>query len=505
MPNYLEKLRTGQIEEEPKVVIPSPSESLNVGSLDELLATEPPPINLSSLPEQIPGLLLDMAKKGALPALGAAGGAGLGALTGPFAPIAIPALESLGSIGGEYLNQKLGITEPSDLQLGLAGAVPPAFRGLGTVGKLIRPVLGPGKAIKTLNVLGAKEAEDFIQSLKSEIPSKTLFEKAAASGAVVDMTDTYNEAGRLLKQLKTPSKGVQNTDVINILEELRQSISPTVVQKKALFPQYPPKPKVEVKPKLKNPIELQAELEGIGRKIGNLKRGGTDVGAVKKIFESIVQDIEKEAGKSERALGGTRNIGEGAGAKDLLDARQAFKREQSIQSAMDYIEKASPILKGQGGDIQFSAKQVMDKMKKDKFFTTSFTADEQSEIFGLLKNLNRIPALRPGAGATTGSSRINRMLGMGGAGQLLFNDPTISAIMAAVPPAAENLHVIGKILLLKSGRQMLSSMLKKGPLTSSGLGTLAAFLTAQNSDLAGSRPLTEIPPEFQGIDMGGGE
>jgi len=488
----------------PPVVNPYAPENLSIPTTEEMVANEPPPIDLSGIPEQIPGLLVDMAKRGALPTAGAVGGTVLGGLAGPFASIAIPALEGLGSMGGEYLNQKLGITEPDNLQLGLAGAIPQAFRGLGTLGKLALPVLGPGKAIKTLNVLGAQEADDFMRSFKAEIPSKTLFEKAAASGAVIDMTDSYNEAGRLLKQLKTPSKGLRNTDVINILEEFRENISPTVIQKKPLFPSFPsPTPK-PVKPKIKNPMELQAELEGIGRKVGQLSRGGTDVGAIKKIFETVIQDIEKEATKSGKALGGNRNIGIGAGAQDLLDARQAFKRETSIGTVLDYIEKSGTILKGQGGDMQFSAKSVIDKIKKDKFFTSSFSGEEQQEIYGLLKKLNRIPALRPGAGATTGSSRFTRMMVSGGLGGLLTGSPLGYVAGAVIPPVAENLQVIGKILSLRSGRKMLGDMLKKGPLTSPDIGVLAAFLASQNSDLNFSSAqlpsLTEIPPEFQGID-----
>lgn len=413
-------------------------------------------------PDDLLSSLGRIAKPAILPTIGEAAGAAAGVALSPVLGPAAPYLGMAGGgITGEGLNQVFGITAPSREQLILAGLVPPAVtagvRGLQTASRFFPP----SQAARTLNEIAPKEAARVIQKYEPVGPSGPLFEVAKQAGDTIPMTSTVQAIADLKSELSHLSSGAR--------EQKRQADRYLTGLEK----------KIADSGGALNPADMQAELRALGEIIGNMQKPGASsvgLGEAKRLFSTMADDLDNAAN---------------AGAQTLKAARDTFRREKAVEDIQQSISDATRITRGQGGDAQFNASRVIADLKKDRFFTKSFNADEQEEIFGLFKKLNKIPALPPPSGVQFGSGRLMQAGIRAGAGAGLgqmaggTTGATAGAIAAtALPPVAESIRLFGMAMGMKTGRALIKELLTqtKGVLTPHATGILSAFVTAQMAE-----------------------
>lgn len=243
-----------------------------------------PVMDNPSIPvRDIPAAVGRAAKQSALPIagqlLGTAAGIATAPLTGPMALPATIGLESAGGAAGEYLNQKLGITEPSTNQILLQGAIPGGTRLLGG---LMRPgmELAPPatKGAEFLNRIAAPEAR--LQLSKMAAPdAEALFNRAYQSGAMFHTGDTLPTIDRALRNLSRGANADQLYGrTIGILQNLRDRIA---------------KNNGELDPR-----NYQTELRDLGAALRTAE-GRTinqvEQGAVKDVYAAMASALDRES------------------------------------------------------------------------------------------------------------------------------------------------------------------------------------------------------------------
>lgn len=429
----------------------------------DALAQGPPP-SQPAAPESGGNFLSQYVKPAVLPTgMGIAGsalGTGLGT---PFG-LSIPGGVIGGGLGsglGEAANQALGITEPSLGNIVSATAVPMAIGAGVEAVRPFMPFMNVGKAAMTLNALAPEEAAARVAQLAPKIPASTLFKQATASQVKIPMNRAAHTIDGMLDDLTNVSTGVQraNSQVINYLKGLKNLLTTT---EQGL-----------------TPLALQRELEGAGNVIKSVNtKGGTGSGAIKKVFEAMVKDLDDAVKMANPAQ---------PAAQTLQAARNAFKRESVMREIGDSIEGATKMLRGQGEHVQFNANAVLKDISKNRFYTEALTPAERGEVEGLLKLLNKIPALRPGAGQQAGSMRVNEMLRSsaigGGAGALYgggVGAAAGAAAGAAVPVVAEFGKNVATAMQMQTGRALMKELLtqSKGIATPQVASIIAAYAHA---------------------------
>lgn len=460
-----------------------------------------PVVDNPSIPvRDIPGAVVRAAKQSALPIagqlLGTAAGLATAPLTGPMALPATIGLESAGGAAGEYLNQKLGITEPSTNQILLQGAIPGGTRLLGG---LMRPgmELAPPatKGAEFLNRIAAPEAR--LQLSKMAAPdAEAIFNRASQSGATFDTGNTLSTIRSAIGEL---SQGANAKELygrtINILTNLEQKLA-------------------QSGGKL-NPKEYQAELRDLGAAMRTAE-GRTinevEAGKVRQVYGSLAEGLNTEAGGAalpkqpwspgQMLPAPTANAG---AAQDLLLARQYVKRQAVLDEIEESVGKADKILRGQGDNTQFNAAAVLRDLKNNPFWNgtkgeknPAFTAAEKSDIEGIFTLLNKLPALQPGAGVNAGSMRAWQRASAAGAGGTaggLAGDPILAtagaAIGAAVPTVVSFARVLNIALRTETGRAELKALLRQPGAT---LQTITDTLTgATTASTAKPGPMQRQP------------
>lgn len=415
-------------------------------------------------PQAEPSFMQQFIKPAVLPTAGGIAGAAFGGGVGTPFGMTIPggiAGSAAGSALGEAANQALGITKPDLGQIGMAAAVPLA---LGTAATLARPLarfIPTSRAAQTLNALAPEEAAARLAPLEPKIPSKMLFAKATAERVLIPIKKAGAVIDDMIDDLTQGSPGVQrvNSQAIYYLKGLQK--------------------KIATQPAGLSPSELQRELEGAGQIVSSIKaKGGSGSGAVKKVFAALVEDLDDIA-KSARP-----NM---PAAKTLLNARQAFKREAVIGEMKEAIEGATKVLRGQGENVQFNANVVIKKLGENKFYMDAFYPSERQEIEGLFKMLNKIPALRPGAGAQFGSGRVAEMVRMGsvggGAGAMAGGGPGAAigaAVGTMIPPTVEFGKNLATAMQMRTGRALIKELLtqSKGVATPQVMSVIGAYARA---------------------------
>jgi hypothetical protein len=365
----------------------------------------------------------------------------------------------------------MGITDPSLRNIGLSTAIPMGV-GLGANALRVGKSMFGARGAQTLNAIAPEEAAAAVARLKPEIPSKFLFETASEGGAAIPMGRTVKMIDSMLDDLgasavpgQGASKGVQaaNRQVISYLKGLKD--------------------KLIANPNGLSPRDLQRELAGVGSVKKALQaKGGGGLGAVRQTFKSMSDDLDEVANMAD-------DVGSNSAAM-LKEARQVFKKEAAVDELDDAIQAAVKTLRGQGGDTQFNANLVLKELKNNKFIQDSFSKEEIKEIESLFSKLNRIPALRPGAGAQAGSRSVLQGAvaggGMGaGVTTAMGLGPGIgagigTALGVAVPPLAEMSKNFAIALSMKTGRALVGQLLKNsdGALTPQALSIISAYAQA---------------------------
>jgi hypothetical protein len=389
--------------------------------------------------------------------LGIAGGIAGTRLGGPWGGVAGAAA---GSGIGEGINQYTGITEQSPANLAFSVINPLVIGGTLQAVKPLAAMWG-AKGAQALNALAPEEAAASLAKLSPKIPSGTLFKQAAESQVKVPMNRTVHMIDDMLEQLTDVSKGVQssNGQVIGYLKGLKNLLAtnPTGV----------------------SPIALQRELEGAGNVIKSVNtKGGSGSGAIKQAFKAMVNDLDDAAKMANPSQ---------PGATALIGARNTFKRESVLREIGENITEATKTMRGQGSDIQFNASAVLNKIKKNDFYKDALSGKEQGEIEGVLKMLNKIPALPPASGAQFGSGRFAQMVtgATAGGGMGFYSSGSegaaIGAAMgAAIPPMAQFGKNFTTALQMNTGRALMKELLtqSKGTVTPQVASVIAAYAEA---------------------------
>ena len=396
-------------------------------------------------------------KKAALPMIGA----GIGQMAAPVFPVA----GAMGGAGiGEYLNQKLGITEESPGQMLWAAGSQAILPALGA-GYRVAKGMAPKAGAEALHRIAPQELAKRVKGLAPAVPSRQLFEQATQGGGTVPLTKTLSEIDDVLLTVGRGSKGLQEQYGMtrNFLTKLKAHIA-------RYGGQLPPN-------------LLQDELSGLGRIVGKLDRAGDKVNAphLKRIFGALSDELDDAA-----KVGSSVNWAPEA-AKALQLARQAFKRESVMKEILQAGDEASFIKAGVGDTIQFRANKLLNALPSNKFFQQSLSTAEKNSVLGLLKTLNSLPAIPPGAGSSWGSGRLWQSLAaFGGAGAAVGNVPgggvglAVGAVAPIVKDIATNISLATKTEL---GRQLLKDLLKSQmrPINKLLLSQAMAYAASQSS------------------------
>lgn len=400
-------------------------------------------------------------KPAVLPTVGGIAGSALGGGIGTPFGMTVPGGIIGGGIGsalGEAGNQALGITEPSLGQIGMAGAVPMAVGGAAAMLRPLMPFASSSRAAQTLNALAPEEAAAKVGAMMPKVKASVLFNQATQSKVMVPMNRTTHMIDDMLDDLTNVSGGVQkaNSQVIGYLKGLKNTLLTS--------------------PQGLSPDRLQRELEGAGNVVKSVNvKGGTGSGAIKQAFKAMVNDLDDAAKMANPAQ---------PAAQLLTSARDAFKRESVVNEIGEAITNATKSLRGQGDFVQFNANQVLKEIGKNRFYHDALSATERGEVESLLKLLNKIPALRPGAGAQFGSGRVQEMLRMsaigGGTGAMAGGGPGAAvgaAVGAAIPPIVEFGKNVATALQMSTGRALMKELLtqSKGVATPQVASIIAAY------------------------------
>ena len=305
-----------------------------------------------------PGDVAQALKPAALPVLGQAAGTVAGMATGPAAPFAVPALESLGGMGGEFLNQKLGITPPSKGAIALQGILPVGARAASMVGKVLP---SSTKGATFLNEIAPVEASSRIAKIKASQPqtAKDLFTQAEAQGKKIPTLQTQQA---IQDEIKGRLVGGAGADLYKGTRGYLETLGGSLKRKQGAL----------------TPTQYQRELRDIGSMIA---KAGTDVerGALTSVKRTLEQALESAPQGS-----------------TLAQARKASLKESVLGDLDDLVTKAIGDVQGKEAQ-KFSAANILNKIRKDehlaKRFQKGLSKNEQNEIIGIFENLKKIPGL----------------------------------------------------------------------------------------------------------------
>lgn len=392
-------------------------------------------------------------------------GAGLAGTTGLITG------EALGGLAGEGYNQISGVTEPSVKNLALAAATGPAFRLLTGTGKL---ALQSGRSLaERLNEEGYQSAKSAVSALpvtaKGDIPG--LFQSALSSSEPVLMPtnaekEVYSQFNKLTAD---PNIKTRPTDVIGILDEYKKLFTHELTG--------------ETKP-VSIP-EMQGMLENLGSKMQEFE--GNSKGALTQVWKALHKDLEAAAAANPQAA-------------ELLKARTASMRSRAIDTLMNEVENANKLNRGQEVE-QFNANTALKKITDNPFYEKAFSKKEQSQIEKMLMDLNRIPALKPGAGAMYGSGAnfLQNALVAGGATAMATGNLPGAGLIAA--GASINLYKnIATIFKAQGGPAVWEALSKNGVLNPTTINTAAKLFEATGkSPFGASQSGSALVPAFDTI------
>jgi hypothetical protein len=366
----------------------------------------------------------DFVKKAALPTIGTIGGTMLGALAAPFTGPAAPAMPivggSMGSAGGEWLNQKLGITEPSTAGLvgaaaapGIgAGAMGLGRLGMGTVAKVFggRPVVGDA---------AGKVAEKMLRPAVSSEARLGELAAAKAAGAKVPTGGALNTA-----------RDVLDNEIGNLPEPQKEAIEKIVGQQAQFL--------FSNNGRLMGVGNVHAGSRRLGKMIGDAHRSGdSDVGdALSRVRNALIADADN------------------AGIPALKQFNASWKREAAIEDLQGIMMNANPL-------AQFQKKMANDGLFRDAFKT------DGPRIEALLKKLSTVtPSGGAGVVGRTVSGAVGGAVG-GPAG----------AVAGAIAP-----DITAAALSTRAGQEFLERLLVGNVWNAPRAAALAAFVRGKMAE-----------------------
>lgn len=470
----------------------------------------------------------------AIPALAAPVGAAKGvALALPI--IGEGLYQGVAAMGGEYLNQQLGVTPESTSDIKKQGIVQALLSSAAKGVQMGRPFVGKG-GNELVNDLGATEARRLVQSYTPTESSASLFAKIQGDVGRIPMEQTQQALdGFVINPRDTPkfTWGEAASDIAKIQSELSRSHDWTPARWQQLH---------------------SAIGQSIGAYSGSSKTKG--LGQLKKIYASMFEDIERAAAKETEArntgivTGGSEPRGRSQGgadissptlsplpesslpksplsdsvnlspavaskvgqssasaavpgssaegamepfaSSDLLKALRTYKREQVVDTLAKNVEGATKTLRGQGENVQFNASEVLQKIKNNPYYEQTFSKTEQRDIRKTLELLNTIPPLGSAKGMDAATFPLVKKIAlatMGGqvahaAGASTGTSAAIAAGGYAVPMIADFSRNLSFALNTKAGRDMIRELSKTpdGLFTPRNFSILSAYVSANKRE-----------------------
>ena len=363
------------------------------------------------------------AAKSALPLAGGMAGFAVGAAS-PLPGGAIMG-EMAGSMGGEYLNQLIGITEQDKTQLVLAGGAPMVGRAISSIARG-----GMGSFLKSFG--GRQNVAD----AAGEIMRKRLAPPTPAE-------DLYDIAGTVNAYIPTPKTGQKIAEILkgekDINTEVSKQIKAAVGQQAATFPDGAITQIIPGQDIAKVIKDLRLEATN-AYKTQNTRLGH----AINDMRGALIEDTVD------------------AGVPEFAAAGNAARREISIDKLAGILHKANPV-------SEFEKAMTN---KNDRLFKGTFSAAEIADIKNVLNKMSTVPP-------SGGSGVVGRSV-LGTVGSMLFSDPTLKAIGATTGAFLPD--IAAKLLSTGWGRRALEKNLMGQPLDNATMAKIATIVRGDYAD-----------------------
>lgn len=354
------------------------------------------------------------------PVIGAAIGGGIGALTGPAAPILGPLFFGLGGGLGALASQETGISPKSKADVAVSTLAPILGILTGKVGqrggrlgaqafKRLTPVEA---AVSRIELQEASKAAEGIgarilasQTGRMARPAKVLYRAARRGGLKIhpsDLTRTQSALQPLKAEMSKFGSFPEAKQALGLIDDVERTLKignlpQTVDQQLAnagIFPGLPvniPSTQIDFQ-------EVIRARQLVGAAIHRLEAAaGVKLGSAKQVFRGIAKDMDVIATQP----GLTGKVGQ-----LTLDAIKRAKLQFAVDDLKTTIAKATTVARGEGGQVEINAKQVLDRLRGltnpdnldnfDKNFTSAM-ADHLPGIIQTFEAINRIP-VSPGGG-----------------------------------------------------------------------------------------------------------
>lgn len=361
-------------------------------------------------------------------------GALLGAAGGAASPIPGGTLigESLGGMGGEWLGQKMGWSDPSKLSIALSGAAP----GLG---KLVAPAwqLAKEGVISTIasRPLVAQAAEGLLKKwLNPAAKAADLYEQAGKLTMQIPADKTFGALDDVLKKEINRAPTEIRERILEAVRPLRNYFqAPTQSVTQAATPVLPKGKSLAVP-------ELMEEVQRLRSWASKAYQAGDDkfANVINSIRASMLDDLEK------------------GGAGVVKEASRAYRKEMALEDLGRMIAKNEPGTK------------IRDFARSNPLFKGAFDAKEMALIDKVAKKVTFVAP-------TGGSGVIGRAITTGagfGAGGVW------GAVIGAAGPEA-----VRKMLASPKGQRFIEKTLEGGyslgPEYAAAMAAFARGLAAQ--------------------------
>jgi hypothetical protein len=426
-----------------------------------------------------------MAKQGALPAIGAT----IGALS------PVPGGAAMGGGLGEMVNQAVGITEPSGMAILMNGIAPAGGNIAGrAMRNLPRAIPGAGAAV---NELAAQQGAQIPQKIGPERTLEGIMKLVSLKNPKAD-TGAVQQAlmGQMDQLLKNPEKKVSQV-LYEVADDLaKQAGGPIrvdsmtireatakLLNKEAKMGSATASPEIKALAEEFNDLTkggtgvpfdvLYARLQRLNGQVGGAK--GEDQGAYKLLIGAIEDDIEHAVKSSADNM---------PAAQAFRTAQAAWQKEKGQKTVLDIINRATTE-RASDGMVQFNRGTVQ-KALKDERLQKLLGPEAVKFIKEDLSNMGIITKLPPGPGEHFGSGR-NIIGASAGALYGAYGGGPSGAMQlgAAVPVAME---LISKAAMTSTGRTMIKAFVKagQGKLTPAAMSILAAYVEGGTHILDGA-------------------
>ncbi|MBI3937146.1 MAG: hypothetical protein HY323_09230 [Betaproteobacteria bacterium] len=446
--------------------------------------------NLSEMP--IPGVMLTpgelagvgrVVKPMILPTAGAVAGGLAGGVTAPFTGGVVNpmTLGAAGAMGGEALNQALGITEKSLMQIGVTGAVPMPARG---AARVINPLAqglfrrAPGASV-TLHEIAAERLAPFMAT--GGPSADQLYQIVAQSG---------NPAIPLRRVL---TKATEFNQVEGVARELAAVPLPKLARTTArLEKTLTTSPEVPFQ-------DVRVILKRIGDKISETRAaGGEEYGAWRQLWKATMEDLETAATAGNPAMRSVQ-------ALKAANAQQRAEFAARDLGEILSIEKGGIVPRPDLGEgiVQVNPRTILKAIQKDPHLEESFGPQKYAALVKEVSEIARVtPGLPAGQGLDVGSKRALTtafgsagMLGLLGFGTSGPAGATVGGLAGlTVPKVAE---LMGRYFASPQGRAFLKPILIQGGgiISPQTMSLLAVAATASESGRQATTRLGEFGRE----------